>query len=185
MDMQTFDISGPCLLSPTVHGDDRGWFMETFHAQRFAEVTGLSVNFVQDNQSMSAQVGTIRGLHYQSPPHAQAKLVRCVRGSLIDIIVDARRSSSTFGQSLRVELSAKNKQQFFVPAGFLHGFATLEPNTEIAYKCSDYYARDCDGAVSFASPSLGLDWGVSADQASLSDKDRNAVNFADWDSPFD
>ena len=134
---------------------------------------------------MSARVGTLRGLHYQAPPHAQDKLVRCVRGGIIDIAVDARKSSPTFGQSVKVELTAENKQQLLVPKGFLHGFITTQPDTEVEYKASDNYVPELDGSVSFASPSLGLDWGTKQDAIHVSEKDKTAINFADWDSPFD
>lgn len=185
MKIKTFDIDGPCLITPTVHGDDRGWFMETYRKDRFEELTGHVVEFVQDNHSMSAQVGTVRGLHYQSPPFAQAKLVRCLRGAIVDIIVDVRKSSPTYGQSIRVELDPDSKQQFFVPRGFLHGFATLKPDTEIAYKVDNYYSAECDGSVNFASPSLALDWGVDSSDWHLSEKDKKAPEFSHWDSPFD
>lgn len=159
--------------------------METFKRDAFREATGQDIAFVQDNHSMSSQVGTLRGLHYQSPPHAQDKLVRCVRGAIVDIAVDARKSSPTYGRSVRVELSAENKHQFLVPKGFLHGFVTTEPDTEVEYKVSDIYSPECDGSVSFTSPALGLDWGLPLDAIHLSGKDRDAVAFSDWDSPFD
>ena len=182
MDVQSFDIKGPLLITPRVFGDRRGWFTESFHAARFREATGQDVDFCQDNHSYSAEVGTVRGLHYQSPPHAQSKLVRCTRGALIDIIVDARTGSTTYGQHIRVELTAENHTQFYVPKGFIHGFATLVPDTEIQYKVDDYYAPDCDGSVRW--DSLDLDWGVPSGQAIVSDKDRDAPAFADWRSPF-
>ena len=184
MDIQTFDISGPVLLTPARYGDARGWFSEVWNQARFDDAVGASVRFVQDNQSYSAAAGTVRGLHYQSPPHAQGKLVRVLRGSVVDICVDARRGSPTYGRHVRVELSAENGRQFWVPAGFLHGFATLEPDTEVGYKVTDIYARDCEGGVAFDDPDLGLDWGVPSGGAVVSDKDRDAPRFADFDTPF-
>ena len=144
---------------------------------------GLDYDFVQDNHSMSAQVGTVRGLHFQAPPHAQAKLVRCGRGVLFDVAVDIRKGSPTFGQWVGYELSFDNGRQLLIPEGFLHGFATRTPDTEIIYKCSDYYAPECDGAVRFDCPDLGIDWGLSGD-AILSEKDAAAPVMADFDSPF-
>lgn len=142
---------------------------------------GLDVDWVQDNHSMSAQVGTVRGLHFQSPPHAQAKLVRCGRGALFDVAVDIRKGSPTYGQWTGVELSFDNGRQLLVPAGFLHGFVTRVPDTEIIYKCSDYYAPDCDGAVRW--DSCGVEWAMTTDPI-LSDKDTAAPALADFDSPF-
>ncbi len=133
---------------------------------------------------MSGAVGTLRGLHYQTPPHAQAKLVRCGRGALYDVAVDIRVGSPTYGQWYGVELSHENGRQLFVPVGFLHGFVTREPDTEIIYKCTDYYAPECDGAVRFDDPGIGVDWGISPESAIVSDKDANAQLLADLDNPF-
>ena len=146
---------------------------------------GLDIDFVQDNHSFSAEVGTVRGLHYQAPPHAQDKLVRCGAGSVLDVAVDIRKNSPTYGKWVAVELSAENGKQLFVPKGFLHGFSTLQPNSELLYKCSDIYAPDCDGSVHWASKSLAIDWQVDPSKAVLSDKDAIAVDFADFDSPFE
>ena len=145
---------------------------------------GLDIDWVQDNHSLSMQAGTVRGLHFQSPPHAQAKLVRCGRGALFDVVVDIRRGSPTYGQWVGEELSFENGKQILVPTGFLHGFATRTPETEIIYKCSDYYAPDCDGAVRFDSAKIGIDWGLDGLEPVLSDKDATAQDFADFDSPF-
>jgi len=139
---------------------------------------------VQDNHSLSAKVGTVRGLHFQTAPHAQDKLVRCGRGALRDVAVDIRHGSPTFGQSVAVELSAENGRQLLVPKGFLHGFVTLEPDTEIVYKCTDYYAPDCDAGVRWNDPALGIDWGISEDDAVLSDKDTTAPLLADLPTYF-
>ncbi|MBO9468073.1 dTDP-4-dehydrorhamnose 3,5-epimerase [Tropicibacter sp. R15_0] len=175
-------LPGVFLLEPRRFGDDRGFFCESWNKARMAEA-GLDYDFVQDNHSMSAQVGTVRGLHFQSPPHAQAKLVRCGRGVLFDVAVDIRKGSPTYGQWVGYELSFDNGKQLLIPEGFLHGFATRTPDTEIIYKCSDYYAPDCDGAVRFDCPDLGIDWGLSGD-AVLSEKDAAAPVMADFDSPF-
>ncbi|MEO1495511.1 MAG: dTDP-4-dehydrorhamnose 3,5-epimerase, partial [Pseudomonadota bacterium] len=145
---------------------------------------GIDLDFVQDNHSVSAEVGTLRGLHYQSPPHAQDKLVRCGQGALFDVAVDIRRGSPTYGHWTGVELTAENGKQLLVPKGFLHGFATLEPDTEVLYKCTDFYAPESDGAVRFDDPDLGIDWGIDTAAAVLSDKDAAAPLFAAFDSPF-
>ena len=175
-------LSGVVILTPPRFRDSRGFFSECWNRRDMARL-GIEVDFVQDNHSVSHNAGTIRGLHYQSPPHAQAKLVRCGHGRLIDVAVDARRGSATYGKWVAVELSADNGKQLLVPAGFLHGFATLEPDTEVLYKCSDYYAPECDGSVLWNSPSLGINWGLT-NEASLSEKDAGAIDFADFDSPF-
>jgi dTDP-4-dehydrorhamnose 3,5-epimerase len=176
-------LPGVLILTPRRFGDDRGWFSEVWNQQTLAE-HGIHTEFVQDNHSMSRDVGTVRGLHYQSPPHAQAKLVRCGRGVVFDVAVDVRQDSPTYGQWTGVELSAENGRQLFIPDGFLHGFATRAPNSEILYKCSDYYAPDCDGAVRFDDPDLDIDWGIEPEKAILSDKDKNAPPFRGFATPF-
>ncbi|TDK50883.1 dTDP-4-dehydrorhamnose 3,5-epimerase [Antarcticimicrobium luteum] len=178
---ETF-ISGLKILIPDRFGDARGFFSESWNRRRMAE-QGLDLDFVQDNHSLSAAPNTVRGLHFQAPPHAQAKLVRCGRGRLYDVAVDARRGSPTYGRWFGVELSAQNGKQMLIPAGFLHGFVTREPETEILYKCTDYYAPECDGAVRFDDPDIGIDWGLTGD-AMLSGKDAAAQSFAAFDSPF-
>ncbi len=170
------------IFTPKRFGDDRGFFMESWNRKLFAE-HGIDVDFVQDNHSLSANVGTLRGLHYQSPPHAQDKLVRVVKGAVFDVAVDIRIGSPTYGKWVGVELSAANNKQLFIPKGFLHGFVTLMPDTEFLYKCSDYYAPECDGAVRFDDPDIGIDWGRNAG-FTLSDKDKNAPSFKDFKSPF-
>lgn len=167
-------------LAPRRFGDERGFFGETWN-QRTLREAGLDLpDFVQDNHSLSRRAGTLRGLHYQSPPHAQGKLVRCGRGRLFDVAVDARPGSPDYGRWVGVELSFDNGLQLWIPPGFLHGFVTREDDTEIVYKCTDHYAPECDGAVRW--DSLGIDWGV--DQPLLSPKDAQAPAFADWTSPF-
>ncbi len=143
---------------------------------------GLDYDWVQDNHSLSSRVGTVRGLHFQAPPHTQDKLVRCGRGALFDVAVDIRRGSPTYGHWVGYELSFENGRQLLVPVGFLHGFATLQPDTEILYKCSDYYVPECDGAVRF--DSLDIDWNLRGLEPVLSQKDANAPAFADFESPF-
>lgn len=180
MQIEQTSLPGVVILTPVRHGDARGFFSESWNRQRMIEA-GLDIDFVQDNHSLSARVGTIRGLHYQAPPHAQAKLVRCGKGKLFDVAVDIRKGSPTYGQWTGVELSFENGRQLLIPAGFLHGFVTLEPDTEIVYKCSDYYAPECDGGVLWSS--CGIDWPFTGEPL-LSDKDRKAAPLADFTSPF-
>lgn len=180
MQIEHTALLGVLVLTPARFGDNRGFFSESWNKVRMEEA-GIEIDFVQDNHSMSAQMNTVRGLHFQAPPHAQAKLVRCGRGGLLDVAVDIRKGSPTYGQWIGEELSFENGKQLLIPAGFLHGFATRAPNTEIIYKCSDYYAPDCDGAVRF--DSAGIDWGLSG-EAVLSAKDEAAPALADFDSPF-
>jgi len=175
-------LPGIVIIEPARFGDDRGFFSESWNRRRMAEA-GLDIDFVQDNHSLSRQAGTLRGLHFQSPPHAQAKLVRCGRGALFDVAVDIRHGSPTYGQWTGVELSFENGRQLFVPEGFLHGFVTRQPETEVIYKCSDYYAPDCDGAVRFDDPELGIDWGLDGDPV-LSDKDAAAPRLRDLPAYF-
>lgn len=176
-------LPGVLILEPRRFGDDRGWFMESWSRETLRG-HGIEIDFVQDNHSYSAQQGTVRGLHYQSPPHAQAKLVRVGRGTVRDVAVDARRGSPTYGRHVAVDLSAENGRQLLVPTGFLHGFATLTPDVELLYKCSDVYAPDYDGAVAWDDPDLGIDWGIATGEATLSGKDAAAPRFTDWNSPF-
>lgn len=182
MQIETTTLDGVLILTPARFGDSRGFFSESWNRKRMADA-GLDLDFVQDNHSLSEQVGTLRGLHYQSPPHAQAKLVRCGRGRLFDVAVDFRDGSPTFGHWVGVELSFENGRQLLIPAGFLHGFVTREPMTEVVYKCSDYYAPDCDAAVRWDDPELGIDWGLSA-RPVLSEKDAVAPLLAQAPRPF-
>jgi dTDP-4-dehydrorhamnose 3,5-epimerase len=169
------------IVTPQRFGDARGWFMETWNAARMADA-GLDLPWVQDNHSFSAAKGTLRGLHFQSPPRAQDKLVRCTRGAILDVAVDIRTGSPCYGQWVGVELTPDNGRQLFVPKGFLHGFLTLTDDTEVQYKCTDLYAPDHDGAVCWDDPAIGIDWGVAA--PTLSDKDSNAPLLADIGQPF-
>lgn len=176
-------LPGVLLLTPRRFGDSRGWFSETWNRHTL-EAAGLHLPaFVQDNHSFSGPRHTLRGLHYQRPPHAQAKLVRCSRGMILDVAVDVRRDSPHFGQSVAVELSAENGAQLFVPVGFLHGFLTLTEECEVQYKCSDRYAPYCDGAVRW--DSAGVDWGLPPGAVPvLSEKDAAAPPLSAFDSPF-
>ena len=183
MQIDQTKLAGVLVLMPARFGDARGFFSESWSASRMASA-GLQYDFVQDNHSMSAQAGTVRGLHFQAPPHAQSKLVRCGRGSLLDVAVDIRKGSPTYGQWVTEVLSFENGKQLLVPRGFLHGFATLEPDTEIIYKCDDVYSPECDGAVRFDDPDIGIDWSIDPNKAILSDKDTAAPYLRDFDSPF-
>ncbi len=180
MHIEETHLSGVLILTPKRFGDTRGFFSESWNRRTLAD-RGIELDFVQDNHSVSDTPGTLRGLHFQSPPHAQDKLVRCGRGRLFDAVVDIRRGSPTYGQWAGVELSAENGRQILVPRGFLHGFVTREPGTEICYKCTDYYVPDCDGAVRW--DSCGIDWGQGGDPI-LSDKDAAAPALTEFESPF-
>jgi len=183
MDVVRLDIPEVLLLRPRRFSDARGYFAETYQAAEAAEA-GVPDTFVQDNLSFSALAGTVRGLHFQAPPHAQAKLVTVLTGRILDVAVDVRRGSPTFGRHVKAQLSADDGLQIYIPAGFLHGFVTLDPDTRVFYKVSDVYSPACDGAVRWDDPDLAIDWGVSSAQAVLSDKDAAAQAFADFASPF-
>lgn len=180
MQIDETGIEGLKVLTPTQFGDARGFFSESWNRKRLAE-KGIDLDFVQDNHSVSVEVGTLRGLHFQAPPAAQDKLVRCGQGVLFDVAVDIRKGSPSYGAWFGIELSAENGKQLLVPKGFLHGFVTRVPNTEVIYKCSDYYHAECDGAVAW--DSCGISWDLVG-KAILSDKDAAATAFADFDSPF-
>lgn len=171
------------LLTPVRHGDARGYFSETWSRAAFAEA-GFGRDWVQDNEARSALAGTLRGLHFQAPPAEQTKLVRVLQGSIRDVVVDARTGSPAFGQPVAVDLSAQAGAQLFVPAGFLHGYITLEQDVVVAYKVDAAYSPAHDGAVFWRDPDLAIDWGELADSAVVSDKDAAAGRFADWRSPF-
>ena len=180
MQVRETSLPGVVVIAPKRFSDDRGFFCETWNAERMANA-GLDIEFVQDNHSMSADIGTLRGLHFQAPPHDQAKLVRCGRGRLFDVSVDIRKGSPTFGRWIGEELSFDNGRQILIPPGFLHGFVTREPMTEIVYKCSDFYAPDAEGAVHW--DSCGVDWGLDA-PPTVSEKDAEAQAFDEFLSPF-
>lgn len=174
------------LITPRRHEDARGWFSETWSTHAFAAETGRSIAFVQDNHSLSRPRWTLRGIHFQRPPHAQAKLVRCLRGRILDVAVDLRRGSPTWGHWVAAELSAADGRQLFVPAGFGHAFLTLEPDCEIAYKVDDFYAPDCDGGIAWNDPTIAVDWRLPAGVAPvLSPKDEILPTLAAFDSPFE
>jgi dTDP-4-dehydrorhamnose 3,5-epimerase len=183
MKIERTALEGVLILTPKRFGDARGFFSESWSRRTF-EAAGLRFDWVQDNHSLSARPGTVRGLHFQAPPHAQDKLVRCGRGRLFDVAVDIRRGSPTYGRWVGVELSFENGRQLLIPKGFLHGFVTREPDTEIIYKCSDYYAPECDGAVRFDCPEIGIDWGLDGIEPVLSERDRAAPGLRDFSSPF-
>lgn len=183
MKVEKTALEGVLILSPNRHADKRGFFSEAWNRRCLAEA-GINIDFVQDNHSISYEVGTVRGLHFQSFPHAQDKLVRCGRGCLYDVAVDVRDGSPTYGHWVGVELSFENGKQLLVPKGFLHGFVTRAPETEVIYKCSDYYAPECDGAIRFDDPDIGIDWGLGGREPFLSDKDAAAPFLKDFDSPF-
>lgn len=176
-------LDGVLVLTPKRFADARGFFTESYNAKRFGEA-GIDVAFVQDNHSYSARAGTVRGLHFQAPPFAQSKLVRVLRGAIIDVAVDARKASPTYGRWVGVELSADNGRQIFVPQGFLHGFITLTPDTDVAYKVDAFYDMESDGAVKWDDPDLAVDWGPTAKDALLSEKDAAAQSWAAFQSPF-
>lgn len=176
-------IQGVFIIEPRIFGDTRGYFFESFNARDFSQLTGVDVNFVQDNESLS-RYGVLRGLHFQLPPHAQSKLVRVVRGAVLDIAVDLRKDSPTYGQHVSVELTAENHRQFFMPKGFAHGFSVLSPEVVFQYKCDDYYHPECEGALAWDDPDLAIDWHLPADKVILSEKDKHHPSFRSFNSPF-
>jgi dTDP-4-dehydrorhamnose 3,5-epimerase len=173
----------PRVTTPRRHPDPRGWFSETFHQQRLDDL-GIRCRFVQDNQSYSARAGTLRGLHFQLPPHAQAKLIMVLRGRILDVVVDVRRSSSTYGRHVSVEISADTGQQVYIPAGFAHGFLTLTDDVLVMYKVSDYYAPACDSGIRWDDSDIAIPWPMSTVDLIISEKDRRLPRLAEFDSPF-
>lgn len=183
VDVRPLDLDGVLEITAKRFGDDRGFFTENWSRKAFAEI-GLDHVFVQDNHSLTRKVGTLRGLHYQTPPFAQDKLVRVTRGAVFDVAVDIRKGSPTFGRWTGLTLSADAGNQIFVPAGFAHGFLTLEPDTEVQYKVTAPYAPDHDRAVRFDDPAISIDWPIAVDEAAMSAKDRAAPLLADQDTGF-
>ena len=179
MKVEEFDIEGPLLITPRVFEDDRGYFFESFNDRRFAQHAHIETLFIQDNESLSS-LGTLRGLHFQRPPFAQAKLVRVVQGSVLDVIVDIRRRSNTFGQYLSVVLSGENKKQLYVPKGFAHGFLALSEQTLFQYKVDNYYSPDHDAGILWNDTDLCIDWTVEDNQVVLSKKDTSLQSFAQY-----
>ena len=165
------EIHDVVICEPTIHGDDRGYFVETFRADKLEEFLGYKINFCQDNESKSSR-GVLRGLHYQLPPHAQTKLVRVIQGKVLDVAVDIRKNSPSFGKHVAVELSAENKRQLLVPRGFAHGFVVLEDDTVFAYKVDNYYSPECDRGIAFDDKSLDINWILNTDELNLSVKDK-------------
>jgi dTDP-4-dehydrorhamnose 3,5-epimerase len=183
MNFERFDLAGPIAVRPLRRGDARGYFAETFRADLFAEAVG-EFDFVQENESLSAKVGTVRGLHFQTDPFAQGKLVRCVAGALLDVAVDIRFGSLSYGRWIAVELSAQNGSQLWVPPGFAHGFCTLEPNTVLAYKVTAYYSHELDQGLAWDDPAIGIAWPAVADPETLSAKDRVQPKLAELPAHF-
>lgn len=176
-------IEGLAIIEPKVFKDARGYFFESFSQREFEEKV-RPINFVQDNESMSSY-GVMRGLHFQTPPYTQSKLVRCVKGKVLDVAVDIRKGSPTYGQHVAVELSEDNQRQFFVPRGFAHGFAVLSETAVFQYKCDNFYAPEADGGISIKDESLGIDWQIPTENAILSERDIKHLCLKDFDSPFD
>lgn len=182
MEVISTKIPGVFILEPKVFKDARGYFFESYSKKVFDELVG-PVDFVQDNESCSSR-GVMRGLHFQRPPYTQAKLVRCVRGAVLDVAVDIRKGSPTYGQHVAVELTEENHRQFYIPHGFAHGFAVLSDTAVFQYKCDNYYHPEADGGIAIADDSLGIDWRIDISQALLSEKDTRHPLLKDFDSPF-
>lgn len=176
MKLKETGISGLIVIEPDVFGDSRGYFMESFSLRKFRELTGLDIDFVQDNESKSSY-GVVRGLHFQRPPHAQSKLVRVVQGRVLDVAVDLREGSPTYGKHYAIELSGENHLQMFIPKGFAHGFAVLSDEAVFQYKCDEYYAPESEGAVAWDDPDLAIDWMLPKEDIRLSDKDKSNPNL--------
>lgn len=183
MNIQTLDIAGPLLILPEKHSDERGYFAETFRKDLLQKAIG-PIEFIQDNQSHSLKSGTVRGLHFQMPPTAQAKLVRVIRGSIMDVAVDIRRTSPTYGKHLATVLSAENLAQLYIPVGFAHGFCTLEANTEATYKVSDYYDPKSEKGLAWDDPDLGIAWPVGPKEVTISSKDQCYPRLKDLEFKF-
>ena len=183
MEIIKTNIDGVLIIEPKVFGDSRGYFFGSFNSKEFREKTGLDITFVQDNESMSTY-GVMRGLHFQRPLYTQSKLVRCVKGKVLDVAVDIRKGSPTYGQHVAVELTEDNHRQFFVPKGFAHGFAVLSETAVFQYKCDNFYAPQADGGISILDSSLGIDWRIPVDKAVLSDKDTKHPLLKDFETPF-
>ena len=178
------DIEGVYIIEPKLFEDERGYFFEAFSERKFAELTGIDTRFVQDNESRSAK-GVVRGLHFQLPPHAQSKLVRVVRGTILDVAVDIRRGSPSFGRYVAVELSEHNHRQLFIPRGFAHGFSVLEGDAIVEYKCDNYYAPEAEGAIRWDDPTLAINWQIADSEAIVSGKDMANPLFEECKALFD
>lgn len=176
-------FEGLLILEPRVFGDDRGYFFESFNEQVFEKETGFAHKFVQDNQARSVK-NVLRGLHYQNNPIAQSKLIRCLQGSIWDVVVDLRRDSKTYKQWYGLELNDENKRQFLIPRGFAHGYSVLSETAEVFYKCDNFYSKENEGGVFYNDPSLNIDWKINLNEAIISDKDKVQPMFADCNSQF-
>lgn len=176
------EIEGPLVIEPKIFGDSRGYFYESYNLGEFSQVVS-DVTFVQDNESFS-RFGVLRGLHFQKPPYAQSKLVRVVKGKVLDVAVDIRKDSPTYGKYVSVELSEDNHRQFFIPKGFAHGFAVLSPEVIFQYKCDEFYHPEAEGAILWNDPSLAIDWRLSPEDVILSEKDKHNTPFSEFVSPF-
>lgn len=183
MEVIKTEIEGVVIIEPRIFNDERGYFYESFSQREFEEKV-CRTTFVQDNQSKSAY-GVLRGLHFQKPPYSQSKLVRCIKGAVLDVAVDIRKGSPTFGKHVAVELSEENHRQLFIPRGFAHGFAVLTAEAVFQYKCDNYYNKESEGAIAWNDPQLAIDWRIPADKVLLSEKDRQTRNMADADFLFD
>lgn len=183
MEVIRTEIEGALIIEPRIFGDSRGYFYESFNAKEFAEKTGLSIDFVQDNESMS-HYGVLRGLHFQCPPFAQSKLVRVVKGRVLDVAVDIRKGSPTYGKYVSVELSEDNHRQFFLSRGLAHGFSVLSDQAVFQYKCDNFYTPQSEGAIAWNDPDIGIDWKVPHDKVELSQKDTSHPLLRDIQSPF-
>jgi dTDP-4-dehydrorhamnose 3,5-epimerase len=181
VEVKRYHIEGLLSFVPRIFSDERGAFMETFNEKQFAEFAGKSIHFVQDNQSISIS-NVVRGLHFQAPPFAQGKLVRVLKGKVIDVAVDIRKNSPTYGQHVSIELTAENNISFYIPEGFAHGFSVLEDQTVFAYKCTNFYSKQSEGCLLWNDPDLNIDWQI--DQPLLSDKDQLGELFKNFKSPF-
>ena len=183
MKISSLPIEGLLIIEPSIFSDDRGTFMESFRQDQFQELSGVDVQFVQDNESKSSK-GVLRGLHFQKPPFDQAKLVRCVEGKVMDVAVDIRKGSPTYGKHVAVELSGENKRQLFIPRGFAHGFAVLSETATFSYKVDNTYAPEYDAGIKYDDKELNIDWGLTEGEVQLSAKDKKLISFKDLDSPF-
>ena len=183
MEVIKTEIEGVVIIEPRIFNDERGYFYESFSQREFEEKV-CRTTFVQDNQSKSSY-GVLRGLHFQKPPYSQSKLVRCIKGAVLDVAVDIRKGSPTFGKHVAVELSEENHRQLFIPRGFAHGFAVLTAEAVFQYKCDNYYNKESEGAIAWNDPQLAIDWRIPADKVLLSEKDRNSRSIADADFLFD
>lgn len=184
MEVIKTDIDGVLIIEPKVWGDDRGYFFESFNAREFVDKTGLNITFVQDNESKS-RYGVLRGLHFQLPPYTQSKLVRCVKGCVLDIAVDIRKGSPTYGKWVSCELTEDNHRQFFVPKGMAHGFCVLSEEAVFQYKCDDFYHPEAEGGIAWDDPDIAVQWPLLSEDISLSERDKHHPSFKEFISPFE